>query len=83
MPGAKRARNQLFIIEILRFSSQFRLLYVGIGIFEQLLEYGVHRITECTTFGLHRLHEGLLEIWGRDVTTDEAVNEIEIRRDVG
>jgi len=54
------------------------LLYVGIGIFEQLLENGVHRIAECPTFRLHRLQEGLLEIWGGDVTPDEAVDEIDI-----
>jgi hypothetical protein len=44
----------LVIIEILRFSSQFRLLDVGIGIFEQLLENAEHRIAESPTFGLHR-----------------------------
>jgi hypothetical protein len=54
------------------------LLYVGIGVFEPLLENGVHRIAEYAAFGLQRVQEGLLKICSGDVTPNEAVDEIDI-----
>jgi hypothetical protein len=68
----------LFIAKVLRFRSKLRLLYVDIGIFEQLLENGVHRVAECPTLRLRRLQEPFLEVWSGDLAPDEPTDEIEI-----
>ena len=67
----------------MQFVSSARATYASASS-NNSLEDGVHRIAEYPIAQTSsRRRKELLEIWGGDVAPDEAVDEIDIRRDVG